>query len=78
MSNRQNVYRQNAEQTKCRQKIKILQSTGYFHGQHFFFPPELDPVLMCDAQCAETNQKSIFDFYLSSYREKFNENWGQK
>ena len=44
----------------------------------FFFPPELDPVLMCDAQCAETNQKSIFDFYLSSYREKFNENWGQK
>ena len=40
--------------------------------------PEFDPVFISDAQCAETSEKSIFDFYSSSYREKFIENWGQK
>ena len=41
-------------------------------------PPPLnfDPVFMDDAQCAETNEKSIYDFYFSIYREKLIENWG--
>ena len=36
-----------------------------------------DPVFMKVAECAETNEKSdFFDFYFSSYLEKFIENWG--
>ena len=31
---------------------------------------------MEDAQCAETNKKRFYDFYFSSYHEKFIENWG--
>ena len=34
-----------------------------------------DPVFMDDAKCAETNEKSSFQFLFSSYREKFIENW---
>ena len=33
-------------------------------------PLSFDPVFMGDAQCAETNEKSISDLYFSNYREK--------
>ena len=40
-------------------------------------PPPLsfDPIYMEDAQFAESNEKQFSDFYFSSYREKFIENW---
>ena len=33
-------------------------------------PPPLSfaPIFMKDTQCAESNEKSIYDFYFSSYR----------
>ena len=39
-------------------------------------PLNFYPTFMKDAQCAENNEKSIFDFYFSNYREKLIENWG--
>ena len=41
-------------------------------------PLRFDAVFMGDAQCTETNEKSISDFYFSSYREKIIDNWEQK
>ena len=41
-------------------------------------PPFLsfDPTVMKDAQCAETNEKSIFQFLFFELSWKFMENWG--
>ena len=35
-------------------------------------------IYMKDAQCAESNENQFSDFYFSSYREQFIENWGIK
>ena len=39
-------------------------------------PLSFDPIFMEDAQCAETNEKSIFPFLFFELSGKFIENWG--
>ena len=51
---------------------EIWSSMGFFPTKDMQIPClSFDPVFMVDAQCAETNEKSISDFYFSSYHEKF-------
>ena len=86
ISNRQNVDGQNADQTvcqqtKCRIFIFLLGSaphTWYFPAEDIQTSPTLSfaPVLIEDAQCAESNEKSIFRFLFSELSGKFIENWG--
>ena len=50
--------------------LVIWEKTGFFPTKYMQTPPiSFDPVFMDDAKCAETNEKSIFQFYFSSYRE---------
>ena len=51
---------------------------GYFPTNDMQTPAPLsfDPIFMDDAQCAETNEKSIFRFLFFKLSWKFFENWG--
>ena len=51
--------------------------TGYFLTKDMQTTSlSFDPVFMDDAQCAKTNEKSIFRFLFFELSWKFNENWG--
>ena len=68
-----NVDRQNADLTVCQQtKCRFFfvggyaLNTGYFPTKDMQTPPlpfSFAPVLMKDAQCAESNEKSYFRFF---------------
>ena len=44
----------------------VLTNDKQTHGSHSL---SIDPTFMKDAQCAETNEKTIFRFLFLSYRE---------
>ena len=81
-SNRRNVDRQNTDQTVC-QHTKCLILFGSSAPKpgisqlRICRPPPLsfDPVLMEDAQCAETNKKSVNLFLFFGYREIHRKLW---
>ena len=53
---------------------------GFFPSKYMHYADltsfSFDPVLMDDAQCNETNEKSVFRFLFFELSWKFIENWG--